>query len=113
MSRVVYLRAVKNKPAKPAAGKIVSSREQELAHEVRNCMSILFLALATLERDGGQWKLSERQRQALEDVVLEVNRIINEMLELTNNSAAKAHSNHCLIGKILNERQNAGTIVDA
>jgi len=113
MNRLVYLRAVSNKAAKPAAGKILSSREQALTHEVRNCMSILFLALTTLERDGEQWKLSERKRQALEDVVLEVNRMINEMLELTKDRTIKSHRNYCLIGKILNARQNAGNIVDA
>jgi hypothetical protein len=56
MSRVVYLRAVKNKPAKPVARRVFSSRAQELAREARNCMLMLFLALAMLERDGEQWK---------------------------------------------------------
>lgn len=59
-----------------------SGGTEKLAHEVKNCMSILFLTLGSLKRDGEQWKLSGRQRQALEDTILEMNRIVDDMIQL-------------------------------
>jgi signal transduction histidine kinase len=113
MSRVIYLSIAKHKPTKTLSRRVSGPHAQELAHDVKNCMSTLLLALATLERDGDQWKITARGRQALEDIVFEMDRLIDEMLEMTKNSAAKAHSSRCLIGQILDERQNARTIIDA
>ncbi len=43
-------------------------------------MSALLLGLATLDRKGDQWIVSTRSRQVLEDVILDMNRIVSELI---------------------------------
>lgn len=93
MSRVIYLPASKNPPTPvqaqvpdPAVRRSRSARAQRLAHDLKNCMSALFLGLATLERDGDQWKISARSREVFEDVVDDMNRIVDELIHSTKDA---------------------------
>lgn len=90
MSRIIYLPASKKSPTRaqsnvphPAVGNCRPVHAQRLAHDLKNCMSALFLGLATLERDGDQWKISARSRKVFEDVVLDMNRIVDELIHAT------------------------------
>jgi len=93
MSRVIYLPASKNPPTRsqaqvpdPAVRKCRPAHAQRLAHDLKNSMSALFLGLATLERDGDQWKISARSREVFEDVILEMDRIVNELIHSTQDA---------------------------
>ena len=90
MSRVIYLPTLDNPPIRaqgqapgPAVKKCRSANAKPLAHDLKNCMSTLLLGLATLERDGDQWKISARSRAVFEDVVLDMNRIVDELIHST------------------------------
>jgi hypothetical protein len=90
MSRVIYLPASKKPPTRaqaqashPADGTCRPAHAQRLAHDLKNCMSALFLGLATLERDGDECKISVRSREVFEEVVLEMDRIVNELIHST------------------------------
>lgn len=90
MSRVIYLPASKKSPlrAQSEAPQLAVSNgrpvhAQRLAHDLKNCMSALFLGLAMLERDGDQWKISARSREVFEDVVLDMDRIVNDLIHST------------------------------
>jgi hypothetical protein len=93
MSRVIYLPASKKPPTRAqaqvpdrAVGKCRPAHAQRLAHDLKNCMSALFLGLATLERDGDGWKISARSQEVFEDVVLEMDRIVNELIHSTQDA---------------------------
>jgi len=43
-------------------------------------MSALLLGLATLDREGDQWIVSTRSRPVFEDVILDMNRIVSELI---------------------------------
>ncbi len=43
-------------------------------------MSALLLGLATLEGEDDQWIVSTRSRQVFEDVILDMNRIVSELI---------------------------------
>ncbi len=91
MSRILYLPASKHSPSRAQAQTPNSAvrryrrgaDERQLIHDLKNCMSALLLGLATLERDGDQWKISARSREVFEDVVLDMNRIVDELIHST------------------------------
>ncbi len=87
MSQVISLPIRENPPARaqtqPQGSAIQKHRvgdRRRLAHELKNYMSALLLGLASLDREGDRWTLSARSREAFEGVVLEMNRIVRELI---------------------------------
>ncbi len=87
MSQVIYLPALKKPSARAQApvpnsaiGRCRLADERRLVHDLKNCMSVLLLGLGTLDREGDQWTVSARSRQVFEDAVLDMNRIVSELI---------------------------------
>jgi hypothetical protein len=93
MSRVAYLPTSINDPARaltkqPEAQEIDVCRAQigRAAHDLKNCMSVLLLAISTLTDNGNQPAIQIGRSQTLEDLVAEMNRIVDEMVGLVESS---------------------------
>jgi hypothetical protein len=87
MSRVIYL-ASKKAPARAQAQAASPPPESlhlvdrgRLAHDLKNCMSVLLLGLATLDGDGDQWILSAHSRDVFEGAVFEMNGIVEALID--------------------------------
>jgi hypothetical protein len=89
MSKVVYLPTSINDPTRAV---IQQSEAQEIgicraqiartAHDLKNCMSVLLLAISSLKDNGNQPGIPMGRRQALEDLVAEMNHLVDEMVGL-------------------------------
>jgi hypothetical protein len=87
MSKVVYLPSSINDPTRvltqqSEAQEIDICRVQieRAAHDLKNCMSVLLLAISSL--NGNQPAVPIGRRQGLEDLVTEMNRLVDEMVGL-------------------------------
>jgi hypothetical protein len=86
MSRVIYLASKKTlalaqsrAPSSHAdSGRLADKRR--LAHDFKNCVSVLLLGLATLDAEGDQLTLSARSRDVFEEVLFEMNGIVEELI---------------------------------
>jgi signal transduction histidine kinase len=72
--------AVKNEAAQQKRSR--SSQTKRAAHDLRNCMSVLLLAITSLKDNGNQSVISASRAQALENVVHEMERLVDEMVGL-------------------------------
>jgi hypothetical protein len=93
MSKIVYLPTSINDPPRaltkqPEAQEIHVCRAQigRAAHDLKNCMSVLLLAISTLTDNGNQPAIQIGRRQTLENLVAEMNRIVDEMVGLVERS---------------------------
>jgi hypothetical protein len=89
MNRVAYLPTSINGPARaltkqPEAQEIDVCRAQieRTAHDLKNCMSVLLLAISSFKDNGNQPAGPIGCRQALEELVTELNRLVDEMVGL-------------------------------
>ena len=58
------------------------SQTQRIAHDLRNCMSILLLAITSMKDHMDPAFMTAPRRRILEDVVGEMSRLVDEMVEL-------------------------------
>jgi hypothetical protein len=91
MRKVLYLPAPSKNPTPalskaPGAQEIGISQAQipRIAHDLKNCMSVLLLAISSLKENSGL--ISTSRRKALEDVISEMNYLVNEMVRLVEHS---------------------------
>jgi hypothetical protein len=96
MSRILYLptstadgtRASIEKSEAQETG-ICCSQTERIAHDLKNCMSVLLLAITSLKDNGNQSLISTSRRQVLEDVVEEMNRLVDQMVGLVERQVKK------------------------
>jgi hypothetical protein len=93
MRKVLYLPTPSKNPTPalskaPGAQEIAISQAQipRLAHDLKNCMSVLLLAISSLKENSGLSPISTSRRKALEDVISEMNYLVNEMVRLVEHS---------------------------
>jgi hypothetical protein len=91
MSKILYLptptqdrmQAPMEKPEAQEIGDRCSQTER-IAHELKNCMSVLLLAITGLKDNVDQSLISVSRRQVLADVVAEMSRLVDEIVVLSN-----------------------------
>jgi hypothetical protein len=54
------------------------SQTERIAHDLKNCMSVLLLAITSLKDNTDQPFISVSRRRVLENVVEEMNRLVDE-----------------------------------
>jgi hypothetical protein len=93
MSKVVHLPTSINDPTRPLiqqseAQEIGISRAQiaRAAHDLKNRMSVLLLAISSLKDNGNQPAMPMGRRLALENLVAEMNHLVDEMVGLVERS---------------------------
>src|SRR4030095_6292567 len=59
---------------------ICCSETERIAHDLKNCMSVLLLAITSLKGNVDQALISLPRRRVLEDVVGEMNHLVDEMV---------------------------------
>jgi hypothetical protein len=65
---------------------ICCSQTERIAHDLKNCMSVLLLAITSLKANMDQPLISMPRRRVLEDVVGEMNRLVDEMVRSVESS---------------------------
>lgn len=65
------------------------SQTERIAHDLKNCMSVLLLAITSLKDNADQPLISLSRRRALEDVVGEMNRLVDQMVRLVERQGNK------------------------
>jgi len=66
-----------------------SSETARIAHDLKNCMSVLLLAIASLKGNMDQALISPPLRRVLEDVVREMTRLVDEMIRMVERQEDK------------------------
>ena len=56
------------------------SQTERIAHDLRNCMSVLLLVITSLKDN--QALISEPRKRALENIVEEMNHLVDELIRL-------------------------------
>jgi len=94
MTRILYLPTPAQGRSEAAtqeseAQEIVSycSQTERIAHDLRNCMSVLLLTITSLKDN--QALISESHKRVLENVVEEMNRLVDEMVRLAGRQVNK------------------------
>lgn len=65
------------------------SETERIAHDLKNCMSVLLLAITSLKGNVDQALISPPRRRVLEDVVGEMTRLVDEMVRLVQRQGDK------------------------
>jgi hypothetical protein len=65
------------------------SQTERIAHDLKNCMSVLLLAITSLKDNVDQPLISASRRRVLEDVIGEMNRLVDQMVELVERQVKK------------------------
>ena len=68
---------------------ISCSETERIAHDLKNCMSVLLLAITSLKSNVDQALISPSRRRVLEDVVGEMTRLVDEMVRLVERQGDK------------------------
>jgi hypothetical protein len=68
---------------------ICCSETERIAHDLKNCMSVLLLAITSLKDNMDQPFISLSRRRVLENVVEEMNRLVDEMVVLAGRQMNK------------------------
>jgi len=95
MSTIVYLpTSAKGRTQAPiqeseAQETICCSETERIAHDLKNCMSVLLLAITSLKDNMDQPFISVSRRRVLENVVEEMNRLVDEMVVLAGRQMNK------------------------
>ena len=79
-------------PIKSAAAQQTGSRcsqTKRVAHDLKNCMSVLLLAITSLPDNGDQSAIPAARAQLLENVVQEMQGLVDEMVELAEQQTDK------------------------
>jgi|GEM_PF-1360398 len=66
-----------------------SSDTARIAHDLKNCMSVLLLAITSLKGNMDQVLISPPLRRVLEDVVGEMTRLVDEMIRVVERPGDK------------------------
>jgi len=66
-----------------------SSETARIAHDLKNCMSVLLLAITSLKGNMDQALISPPLRRVLEDVVGEMARLVDEMIRMVERQRDK------------------------
>jgi hypothetical protein len=66
-----------------------SSETARIAHDLKNCMSVLLLAITSLKGNMDQALISPPRRRVLEDVVGEMTRLVDEMIRVVERQGHK------------------------
>src|SRR5215510_13331691 len=66
-----------------------SSETARIAHDLKNCMSVLLLAITSLKGNMDQALISPPRRRLLEDVVGEMTRLVDEMIRVVERQGHK------------------------
>ena len=66
-----------------------SSETARIAHDLKNCMSVLLLAITSLKGNMDQALISPPLRRVLEDVVGEMTRLVDEMIRVVERQRDK------------------------
>jgi triphosphoribosyl-dephospho-CoA synthetase len=80
MSTILYLPT-------PQKTVIYCSQTERVAHDLKNCMSVLLLAITSLKDN--QPLISASRKRVLENVVEEMNRLVDEMVRLAGTQVNK------------------------
>jgi hypothetical protein len=88
MSKVLYLPTPSKSPT--PAPRISGAQEMgihhaqipRIVHDLKNCMSVLLLAVSSPKENSDQSPISMSRRKALEDTITEMNRLVDEMAGL-------------------------------
>jgi hypothetical protein len=65
------------------------SQPERIAHDLKNCMSVLLLAITSLKDNVDQPLISASRRRVLEDVIGEMNRLVDQMVGLVERQVKK------------------------
>ena len=65
------------------------SETERIAHDLKNCMSVLLLAITSLKGNMDQALISPSRRRVLEDVVGEMTRLVDEMIRVVERQRDK------------------------
>lgn len=65
------------------------SQTERIAHDLKNCMSVLLLAITSLKDNVDQPLISLSHRRELEDVIEEMNSLVDEMVRLVERQGNK------------------------
>lgn len=65
------------------------SQTKRIAHDLKNCMSVLLLAITSLKDNVDQPLISASRRRVLEDVIGEMNRLVDQMVGLVERQVKK------------------------
>ncbi|HSE85042.1 MAG TPA: hypothetical protein VLJ79_02365 [Candidatus Binatia bacterium] len=65
------------------------SQMERIAHDLKNCMSVLLLAITSLKDNVDQPLISASRRRVLEDVIGEMNRLVDQMVGLVERQVKK------------------------
>jgi len=68
---------------------ICCSETERIAHDLKNCMSVLLLAITSLKDNMDQPFMSLSRRRVLENVVEEIHRLVDEMVLLAGRQMNK------------------------
>lgn len=58
----------------------------QTAHNLKNCMHVLLLAISSLKQNSDQPLIPTSRRKALENAVAEMNQLVDEIVELVQRS---------------------------
>ena len=58
----------------------------QTAHDLKNSMSVLLLAISSLKENSDQSPIPMSRRKALEDAVAQMNHLVDDMVELVKRS---------------------------
>jgi vacuolar-type H+-ATPase subunit D/Vma8 len=91
MHPIAYLPAKRNefrallKSGERSSDKFRRSRSARIAHELKNCMSVLVLAFASLDSPPSDSSFAAQPRKEMFDKALsEMNRLVDELVELVH-----------------------------
>jgi hypothetical protein len=93
---VVYLPVLKRHPSAPvqhlerepqATGS--RARAVRLAHDLKNCMSVMLFGVASLEASG-----SRAHKKLLEDAVAEMDRLVDDIVQIVAAKSRRASAKH-------------------
>jgi vacuolar-type H+-ATPase subunit D/Vma8 len=88
MSTILHLPANNSQmPAQKTASRCTQTKRA--AHDLRNCMSVLLLAITSMKDNGDQSVIPASRAQALEKVVHDMERLVDEMVELAETQMGK------------------------
>ena len=68
------------------------SQTERIIHDLRNCMSVLLLVITSLKEN--QALISESRKQALENVVQEMDHLVDELVRLAGKRTPRRSEPH-------------------
>ena len=75
-----------SKPQRPNK-RLRCFRSARIAHELKNCMTVLVLAVASFDRRADASVIAEPRRETFERALFEMNRLVDELVGLVQDGA--------------------------